>query len=295
MTKYRYEILDVRVYMDNQAMQRRTVIRYFDRLNSVNKNQEVHVAIDMFNEIDDELFLMQVVTEKAADHVGSSEFYDALKDWFVKGYETTGKWTYMPYQVEPFTQYKYKFPHEKHIHMAFDADQITYDTVMGKDGIVNSVPETKLSNHVSGTDFDTPSGFAKGGTVKGAKVESYDVGSSKSDMAAINSLPGIFENAKHPVNNSVQQIRSIIIDLNDHHGWTREQVADWLETLDVDLRFKSEDDKLREQKIEQLRKAISNFTTTIEIAEENLTKLKKELEEATFNLLELEMKSNESS
>lgn len=32
-------------------------------------------------------------------------------------------------------------------------------------------------------------------------------------------------------------VRSVIIHLNDHHKLTREELADWLETLDVDLSF----------------------------------------------------------
>lgn len=32
-------------------------------------------------------------------------------------------------------------------------------------------------------------------------------------------------------------LRDAIVHLNDSHRWTREQVADWLETLDLDLRF----------------------------------------------------------
>jgi hypothetical protein len=32
-------------------------------------------------------------------------------------------------------------------------------------------------------------------------------------------------------------LASIIIHLNDDHKWSRERVADWLETLDVDLKF----------------------------------------------------------
>jgi hypothetical protein len=27
------------------------------------------------------------------------------------------------------------------------------------------------------------------------------------------------------------------VSLNDSHGWTRERIAEWLETLDLDLRF----------------------------------------------------------
>ena len=35
-----------------------------------------------------------------------------------------------------------------------------------------------------------------------------------------------------------EYLRDTIIHLNDQHGWTRERIADWLETLDHDLRFK---------------------------------------------------------
>lgn len=33
------------------------------------------------------------------------------------------------------------------------------------------------------------------------------------------------------------RVSELIIYLNDRAGWTREQIADWLETLDVDLSF----------------------------------------------------------
>lgn len=32
-------------------------------------------------------------------------------------------------------------------------------------------------------------------------------------------------------------LRTIIVDLNDRAKWTREQIADWLDTLDLDLQF----------------------------------------------------------
>ncbi len=38
------------------------------------------------------------------------------------------------------------------------------------------------------------------------------------------------------------QIANTIIHLNDDHRWTREQIADWLDTLDVDLRFQTPED-----------------------------------------------------
>lgn len=29
----------------------------------------------------------------------------------------------------------------------------------------------------------------------------------------------------------------MIVDLNDSHGWSRERIADWVDSLDVDLSF----------------------------------------------------------
>lgn len=34
-------------------------------------------------------------------------------------------------------------------------------------------------------------------------------------------------------------VTKVVIHLNDHHRWTREKIADWLDTLDVDLSFKT--------------------------------------------------------
>lgn len=57
-------------------------------------------------------------------------------------------------------------------------------------------------------------------------------------MAEVRLLPGLDEKVKHPVDGGMGTLRITIIHLNDTHKWTREQIADWLETLDVDIRFK---------------------------------------------------------
>lgn len=36
-------------------------------------------------------------------------------------------------------------------------------------------------------------------------------------------------------------LSGVIIHLNDNEGWTRESIADWLESLDLDLQFKEKD------------------------------------------------------
>lgn len=50
-------------------------------------------------------------------------------------------------------------------------------------------------------------------------------------------LPNIYALAKHPVDGNMQKVNSCIISLNDTHHWSREKIADWLDTLDLDLRF----------------------------------------------------------
>ena len=36
-------------------------------------------------------------------------------------------------------------------------------------------------------------------------------------------------------------LQTVIISLNDQYKWSREQIADWLETLDVDIQIKDDD------------------------------------------------------
>jgi asparagine synthetase A len=45
-------------------------------------------------------------------------------------------------------------------------------------------------------------------------------------------LPGVDKKVTHPVNKTEHRLFDIIISLNDDHKWTREQIADWIETLD---------------------------------------------------------------
>lgn len=53
-------------------------------------------------------------------------------------------------------------------------------------------------------------------------------------MPATLSSVGYPCDCKTYMENSVQRV---IIHLNDHDKWTREQIADWLDTIDLDLRF----------------------------------------------------------
>lgn len=56
---------------------------------------------------------------------------------------------------------------------------------------------------------------------------------TKSDQPSFiaNMLPGVNNVVTHPVSGKEQRLFDIIINLNDHCGWTREAVADWIDTL----------------------------------------------------------------
>lgn len=57
----------------------------------------------------------------------------------------------------------------------------------------------------------------------------------------VNQLPGLNKMVKHPVTGVTTTLQNVIITLNDKFRWTREKIADWLETLDIDLSFKVEE------------------------------------------------------
>lgn len=101
-------------------------------------------------------------------------------------------------------------------------------------------------------------GFLDGGsaaiTAKNVSVSEV----SPINMDDVNILPGITEVVKHPQsqencsNYGHARIKDMIMHLNDGHRWTREQIADWLETLDVDLTFKSSEARLADEKQKRL-------------------------------------------
>lgn len=72
----------------------------------------------------------------------------------------------------------------------------------------------------------------------GWQVAGYTTDGGNYRQPEVDILPGVNEVVKHPVTGDKRTIEYIIINLNDSHMWTRDQIADWLETLDVDLTFK---------------------------------------------------------
>lgn len=58
----------------------------------------------------------------------------------------------------------------------------------------------------------------------------------------VSELPGLNQMVRNPVTNKTGTLRSVIISLNDNSKWTRERIADWLDTLDVDITFRTKED-----------------------------------------------------
>lgn len=108
------------------------------------------------------------------------------------------------------------------------------------------------------------------------------------NMQDVNNLPGVTKEVKHPTTGDFCLIKDIIINLNDVQMWTREEIADWLETLDVDLRFKSEADKVAEErknnlanwkrKLELLQTQHKSIHANIQHAKIEIDRLTKEME-----------------
>ena len=53
-------------------------------------------------------------------------------------------------------------------------------------------------------------------------------------------LPATQEAVKNPVDGRSAELWRVIVNLNDVHKWSRDKIADWLESLDLDLEFKND-------------------------------------------------------
>lgn len=84
--------------------------------------------------------------------------------------------------------------------------------------------------------------FKNGGPVKSSKgyiVDYTDSGFVK-ELARI--FKGLDVEVKHPETGIKANLPSIIVNLNDNYGWSRNKIADWIESLDVDTSIVTEDE-----------------------------------------------------
>ena len=87
--------------------------------------------------------------------------------------------------------------------------------------------------------------IAGGGTTWASSIYSGEIDNHQNQASAsrlASHLPGVNEKVEHPLTKEITTVRYCIISLNDTYKWTREEIADWLETLDIDITFRSEDE-----------------------------------------------------
>jgi len=164
--------------------------------------------------------ITDMICKKAAQEVSSPyEFYDAMR-YYMKDMEYNGKSLFGNPKPKPYSPIPWETPVNKYGYLLI-GDSISGSPIYWEqaDKIVESANMKPIKKSGSSSDF----------------VHQIDL------------LPGLNARVKHPVTKEEAPIKDIIINLNDYHKWTREAIADWLETLDVDLRFKSKDDILREK------------------------------------------------
>lgn len=138
--------------------------------------------------------------------------------------------------------------------MRFMADQMKHDPgfelgllhgsvvsyTMPSDQII-SMLKWKPNQGYNHSDHSKSGGYVDVGWVPatGGYLNSASPYMSFSQKAESFSRGGVFfQTVAHPVDGRKAALRGVIMDLNDRHGWTREQIADWLETLDININMK---------------------------------------------------------
>jgi len=115
---------------------------------------------------------------------------------------------------------------------AFEALMVSKYTF---DGYTNWAPAPK--SFQPGTLYYSESSFPQ------PKIEQKENLGITVSNAMNNLFPVLNETVKCPTCLDSGPLDKIIIGLNDIHKWTREQIADWLESLDLDIEIKEKNVK----------------------------------------------------
>lgn len=107
----------------------------------------------------------------------------------------------------------------------FDMKDISPETISWYSNIQGSSSELKMMEYVYKYN-------------PAAMVQIMPAAKPSAEDPRVNQLPGLDERVKNPVTKQQGLLRHVVIELNDRHKWTRERIADWLDTLDIDISFK---------------------------------------------------------
>ena len=75
-------------------------------------------------------------------------------------------------------------------------------------------------------------------------VESFWTAADQTVETLVGVCPGMCNRVKCPEMDRPEpmHVSTAVIHLNDHHKWSRERIADWLDTLDIDLTIRPKED-----------------------------------------------------
>lgn len=130
-------------------------------------------------------------------------------------------------------EFRHKEAVQKHRAQLFECE--IYSSIPGISGI-DSVRMVWHTVHTVSLGYgDVP--YEKG--VAYVPYPKNPTGYADSGWRLSEALPALAQEVKVPCDHYGVKVdlQNIIIHLNDSHEWTREQIADWLDTLDLDLAF----------------------------------------------------------
>jgi len=255
----RYQIN--KVYTEYEAMKDaiRVLIYYTDNIpggygyDSKKGQIQIVMALNTFDAYSaNDAAIADMICKKAAQEVEAPyDFYDAMR-YYMKDMDYAGK-TLFGHEKPKKSMYEYDYEQfaiqKKYLAKTYDKGIISWDEA----NKVVEAAKTKASNKKpSGSPIDF--------------------------INQIDLLPGLDAQVTHPVTKNSGTIKDIIINLNDYHKWDRGAVADWLETLDVDLRFKSPDDRLREKKEKERQEKLDKLRASLKQATDKIKKFADEME-----------------
>lgn len=139
--------------------------------------------------------------------------------------------------------HRVRFATQAGIMIVIDLDALSGD--LGEDSLTDLMSAAVDILYVNGK----PVGFATPVTTDTVVQHQFGYGKPQPDPAAKQGLtdldrlaellPALYERVKCPMScrRGDDELEAVIVHLNDYHKWTREAIADWLDTLNLDLAF----------------------------------------------------------
>lgn len=169
------------------------------------------VELEMSLKVNGQVFKSSVSFDRELWEYNQSECMNVGKFKLV-----SALYEYKPEMSHLWTQIRYNW---------FNMKDVSPETVSWYNSIQGNALVTEKKFHNPAADVHP---------MKSAKMHGED--------NRVRELPALNEIVTNPVTGHKASLKRVIISLNDGSKWTREEIADWLETLDIDISFKVKTD-----------------------------------------------------